>query len=114
MIIDLKCGYTKRQLILATASLPDEETPEAKDLAKKIDDIGKTFPELSDKKLLNEGIANSNGITVSELLNGPNYEVLRDEYVLSRIYLFKDEIVKAGITDVQAWGIICYGLNLLT
>lgn len=56
---------------------------------------------------VNSAVAKSNGITVDVLVNSPNYTLLKQEYLNSKITdvrnLFKD---KMALTEVESWAVV--------
>lgn len=100
----LKCPYDKLSILIALGQVPEEIMTDEN--GEKLHNLfaGKFPKDLAEKKKL---IASSNGITVMELINSPNYEKLVEEYEDEAITSIRTEVKTLfGFTDEQSWGII--------
>jgi hypothetical protein len=105
-----KIPYDALTLQVAVATM-DEEKVKDESLLVKIQELTNCF---NDKSTLNKAIAIDNGISVIDLINSPNYTLLKDNYSWEQVNKIVDFLVKEkGWEDKEAWGIIAYGLGLL-
>lgn len=102
--------YSKWDLIIAGTSLGDKLE------ASKLEELGKEFegrmpPEMKDR---NKKIAESHGISVKQLIDSPNYQILCDEYNKKVVQDLVSAIQKKlNITNIQAWAILAGVIGLL-
>lgn len=57
--------------------------------------------------------AEFHGITLSELVNSPNYEILKNEYATHNLSLIRNIYKESGFNDKESWALICLGLGKL-
>jgi hypothetical protein len=106
--------YTETEIRLALLRLG--KRMESKEFEDKLDAFTpeKIAPDLMDKKSLNIAIAESNGISVKDLIDSPNYEALKSEYTLGRlsdvVALMESDL---GIANDEAWAIMALGIGLI-
>ena len=107
----IKFPYSQLEMIIALCGLRNDNISDEK-LIFFSQEIEKLMPEK--KSDCNKKIAESNGIEVIDLINSPNYEILRDEYhaeVMTKLVeKMKDDF---KFSDKQAWGIAASSMGLL-
>ena len=102
--------FDKWDVLIALEQLGDPDSEEMKELALKMDEIGKELLP-ADRTLKNSKIASWHGITLELLINSPNYVVMCEQYEEYGIKTWVERMQKdLGLTEVQAWGIIA-GMN---
>lgn len=110
----MKLPYSKLdlQIALLTAITKLEKYEEEKNNIENI--LNNEFPGLNTPAQVNKATAEHFGISLTDLINSPNYEKLTDEYktyVSHKIIdILKD---KVKLTDKEARAIILFGLDLL-
>ena len=56
---------------------------------------------------INEGVATLHGITVTDLINSPNYSVLKQEFLAGKMKDVRDNLKQTmGLDDSEAWAVI--------
>lgn len=106
----LKIPYNSMELRMAVVELNGFPQDEIDVISKKLE---KCTEPLEDKKQINKMIAEDNGITVLELINSNNYEILKEEFQKSFLYKTVDLMEEVGLTNVQAWALIASSIGLL-
>lgn len=95
-------------LIGAMHAVTDKKSMRA--LEKLVKELGLPV----EKEDLNKKIARFNGISVAELINSPNYSLLRDEYLDNSMAGIIDKmVVKFHITQKEAYALVALGSGLL-
>lgn len=108
----MKIPYTDLQLKIALMSIPEDER--TLDRIKSVSDkVAAAVPNVEDKVGLNKAVADSNGITISELLASVNYQLLVTAFVWELANKLHDGLVEEGFSDKQAWSIAALGMGLL-
>jgi len=105
-----KIPYDEFTLKLALMQISDKlDDP---DLQKKLgQELDKLAP--GNKSDINKKVAEENGISVKDLIDSPNYEKLKNEYVASMLHKAVDVFIKEGFTEKQAWAVLSIGLGVL-
>jgi len=106
--------YTDIEIKIALLRLG--QRMDSKEFEDKLDAFTpeKVAPDLMDKKALNKAIAESNGISVKDLINSPNYGTLKDEYTFGRIRdVIKLMESNLGLANDEAWAIMAAGIGLV-
>lgn len=103
--MSIQCPYDKLTLKVAILSAG----PKLEKISdEKIEEWGKTQRADMSK----DAIAKFHGITVKDLINSPNYEILKSEYEASAVEnaleFFRTEI---GLDHKEAWAILMMGTN---
>ena len=101
--------YNKLELSLALMGI-DQKKLDTIDPKKNFDNIKNSLPK--DKAELNKKIADENGISVVDLINSPNYQILCDECIQKMFTNVIETLAKEfNITIVQSWAIfaLCKG-----
>ena len=112
--MELNCPYNQLQLMTAGLSAQNKLTTmgekKVEELMEKINNVS----SIKTKAELNDAVATSNGITLSELINSPNYSVLIDDYE-KRIFNQGIQILSDyGFTDIECWALVALTLGKLT
>jgi len=107
---EITCPYDEITLKLALLGL--ESRMENEDLAERIHSRMSDFL-INDKAELNKKIAKHNGIEITDLINSPNYEILKEEFsqtlLLKAIGILKEET----FSDKEAWALVAIGTGIL-
>lgn len=69
------------------------------------------FSAPASKADLNKDIANFQGISISELINSPNYNTLVEEYKNSEVHRLLEYLKSKGFSDKEAWAFLVLGLK---
>jgi len=98
----MECPYTELELKMARLELNKKLSDE--DL-KKMEEFSARYPTTA--KEINKAVAKENGITLDQLIESPNMELMTKRYQDARfkeiLTFFKTDL---GLTDKQAWGIL--------
>lgn len=104
----MEIPYTDLELLIASITLGNKinKDPELADKMREYSvKHGAELP--ADTKSINEAVAADNGITVVQLINSPNYQLLmsayRDKTLRVVIKQMTDEL---GIAEIEAWAIL--------
>jgi hypothetical protein len=94
----IKIPYTKTELVLAaiTASSKIEEKQE--ELVKRLNEIS-----IVNNGNVNEAVAKHNGITVLDLINSPNMQLLIEQWYSHNMEQAVKILKDYGLTEVEAW-----------
>jgi len=103
---EMECPYDELTLNLALLSLNKNMLDDK--LANKIN-IKLSKYIIKDKVELNKQIAESNGIEVLDLINSPNYAVLKKEFSQSFILKIIGILKEENLTDKEAWAVLVAG-----
>lgn len=109
----MECPYDKitLQIALITASKKFEEYEKANGEGYKDEIVNSLATE---NKSLNIAVAEHNGITVDQLINSPNYQLLKTEYMNDLMLKFMSSLkLKINLTDKEAWAILCIATGVL-
>lgn len=109
----MNCPYDKTTLMIgvlgANRKLEEYEKKNGEGSAKKkFEEYSYLFvPETNTD--VNKAVAESNGITVGQLINSPNYSTLKNEHafmmVRKAMNVLKEEF---GLDDKEAWGMMMH------
>ncbi len=100
---EIKCPYDSITLKLALLGL--DKKLEDDELAKKINIRMSEFL-VTDKSEINKKIAEYNGISVIDLINSPNYSLLREEFSKTLILKAIDVLKEESFSDKEAWALL--------
>lgn len=103
----IEIPYTDFELKLALFGVQNSE-----ERIKEISEhLKKDIPSTPAQK--HKCIADHYGISVLDLINSPNFEILVQKFELSKIFEFKQKMVEGGFTEKEAWAIIAAANNTL-
>ena len=108
----IKIPYNKLELTIALSGISENDKDFIKKLTKIKDDLLKKMP--GSKKERNKLIAEENGISVKDLLNSPNYELLGSQYEERIFNDFRNRIKDdLNLTEKQSWAIVAVAFGLM-
>jgi len=61
----------------------------------------------------NRFVSEFHGIGVSDLVNSPNYEKLKEDYGVHHVSQIHRIYLESGFTDIESWALICVGFDKL-
>lgn len=109
----MKFPYSKLELQISLLGVDNKKFTEEKfrEIEEEFKDVVENF---SKKASLNRVIAEYQGITVEQLVNSSNYQVLCEEYTLSLLEKVVEKTAeKFEVTEKQAWAMIAMSMGLL-
>ena len=79
-----------------------------------LDEVEKLTGPFEAKECLDEKTAEYHGMSVEELLNSSDYQMLCKIYMEGTIYQIVEKLMKIlSLTAKEAWALVAYGLGLL-
>lgn len=109
----MDCPYDEMTLKIAliTASSKFEAFEKANGTAYRDEIVGSLATE---NKSINAAVAEHHGIAVEQLINSPNYQLLKTEYMNGLMLKFMESLkLKLNLTDKEAWAMLCVATGVL-
>ena len=108
----MECPHSEFDLNIATLSLGSKvDILETIAQDNVFDNWLKENEKYANKAELNQGVAESNGISVETLINSPNYSTLTNEFKSHKLYTLIAMLEEKGLTNQEAWALVVMGME---
>lgn len=109
--MELNVPYDELSLKIALMGVSNKLEKDISLQERILNKISEVSPKTEES--LNEKIAKHNGISVKDLIDSPNYLILKEEFAREKFHEVRGIYLSEGFDDKESWAMMCVSMGLL-